>query len=346
MAEPLTAQLPDGFHSALAYLGEAFVDVFTSPSSRYFWAFLASSLLLSAVSYARVYRWKDGRNPLAFVRFSLPSQVYTHPSAVLDYKIWALNQLLFVTPFSVGLLSLAGAAALAHALLELGFGPAPRESVSTWAGTFGVSVAVAMAVDFAAYVFHAAHHFRPALWPLHRLHHTAEVLTPFTLSRMHPLYRFVSEIFNSVFGGCIVGAIFYAFGSPPELLTLMGGHAVYTLFHLAGAHLRHSHVWLSWGPWLEHVIISPAQHQIHHSDAPRHRDKNLGEVFALWDWVFGTLYVPRGREELRFGVRSGESLRHETLSAALLEPLASSGRVLGRALRRGLRRRRSGLASN
>jgi sterol desaturase/sphingolipid hydroxylase (fatty acid hydroxylase superfamily) len=68
------------------------------------------------------------------------------------------------------------------------------------------------------------------------------------------------------------------------------------------AALQHSHVWLSYGPILEHLLISPAQHQIHHSRLDAHHGRNFGTTLALWDWLFGTLYVIRGREDLSFGL--------------------------------------------
>ena len=54
-------------------------------------------------------------------------------------------------------------------------------------------------------------------------------------------------------------------------------------------HLRHSHIWLSWGDRIEGWLISPAQHQLHHSVEPRHFDRNLGSALAIWDRWFGTL---------------------------------------------------------
>ncbi|AWM91943.1 hypothetical protein DJ564_14505 [Pseudomonas sp. 31-12] len=45
-----------------------------------------------------------------------------------------------------------------------------------------------------------------------------------------------------------------------------------------------------------------SQHQTHHSDAPRHINKNFGINLSLWDWMFGTLYVTTSKPEtIRFG---------------------------------------------
>ncbi len=95
--------------------------------------------------------------------------------------------------------------------------------------------------------------------------------------------------------------------------------------------MRHSHVWLSYGDLLEHLFISPAQHQIHHSRAVEHHGKNYGEVLAIWDWMFGTLYVPNGKEDLDFGLADTKgrpvSQPHETLRAALITPVQESFRA-------------------
>src|SRR2546426_736232 len=89
------------------------------------------------------------------------------------------------------------------------------------------------------------------------------------------------------------------------LVLVLGANAGLVLFLFAGAHLRHSHVWLSYGPVLSRIFISPAQHQIHHSVDPRHVDRNFGGIFAIWDALFGTLYVPRTRETLTVGLADG-----------------------------------------
>jgi sterol desaturase/sphingolipid hydroxylase (fatty acid hydroxylase superfamily) len=53
----------------------------------------------------------------------------------------------------------------------------------------------------------------------------------------------------------------------------------------------HSQFWISFGPVFNHIFISPAQHQIHHSVLPQHRDRNMGAIFAFWDYFFGRFYI-------------------------------------------------------
>merc|ERR1739838_972633 len=47
---------------------------------------------------------------------------------------------------------------------------------------------------------------------------------------------------------------------------------------------------------------------IHHSEKIEHYDKNFGLIFSFWDYMFGTIYVPKVREELTIGL--GESDYH------------------------------------
>jgi hypothetical protein len=83
---------------------------------------------------------------------------------------------------------------------------------------------------------------------------------------------------------------------------------------------------------MEHILISPAQHQIHHSAAKKHFNKNYGSIFALWDWMFGTLYIPESYEDLTYGVadRQGnlKDQPHPTLRAAMVLPFVESWQAL------------------
>jgi sterol desaturase/sphingolipid hydroxylase (fatty acid hydroxylase superfamily) len=73
---------------------------------------------------------------------------------------------------------------------------------------------------------------------------------------------------------------------------------------------------------LGHVLVSPAHHQVHHSTARRHWDKNLGGIFALWDWLAGTLYVPRRDEIVAFGLGNGEDADYGGVLRLYVVPFA------------------------
>ncbi|UXX83441.1 sterol desaturase family protein [Roseovarius pelagicus] len=116
-------------------------------------------------------------------------------------------------------------------------------------------------------------------------------------ARRHLVPWATSTLMRSVYIGTLQGVAIGLLIRDVPLLALIGVNAGYAALCMAGTGLRHSHVWLGFGRVLEHILISPAQHQIHHSSAAEHRNKNYGEVLAIWDWMFGTLYVSRKRHD-------------------------------------------------
>ena len=107
---------------------------------------------------------------------------------------------------------------------------------------------------------------------------------------------------------------------------LFGINTLYVLYNFFGANLRHSHVWLSWGKPLGYLFFSPAMHQIHHD--PTRMNRNYGGVFAVWDWLFGTLYVPERFEQFEVGLGSDQPNPHKSLARAYWVPLVEVWEVL------------------
>ena len=82
-------------------------------------------------------------------------------------------------------------------------------------------------------------------------------------------------------------------------------------------------MWIAFRGVLGRIFVSPAHHQVHHSANPKHFNKNFGSCHALWDWMFGTLYVPeKKREPLTFGF-SGQPDAH-TLKGELVDPFINA----------------------
>jgi sterol desaturase/sphingolipid hydroxylase (fatty acid hydroxylase superfamily) len=131
------------------------------------------------------------------------------------------------------------------------------------------------------------------MWEFHKVHHSAQVLMPITAYRQHPVEELMTGAINGIAVGLVGGAFLYWSDGGLGTVDVAGHNAIELAFILAGRHLRHSHIPLSFGRLAEHLFISPAQHRLHHSIALRHRDRNLGQIFAVWDWMFGTLYVCR-----------------------------------------------------
>lgn len=186
----------------------------------------------------------------------------------------------------------------------------------------GLALAVFILFDLAQYWSHRIYH-QSHLWPLHAVHHSAEVLTPLTTYRTHPLAALIGSAFNSLVLGLGMGLLVGTLSPDMTFLEIAGVNAFSVLTNATVTNLHHSHIGVSFGPVLERIIISPAQHQIHHSRDPRHFNRNYGNVLAVWDWMFGTLYLIRDKEEISFGL-DGEaeaSLMTQNLWPLIVDPI-------------------------
>lgn len=183
--------------------------------------------------------------------------------------------------------------------------------------------------DLSRYWLHRAMHRSRWLWPFHRVHHAAEVLTPLLFYRVHPVESLLFALRHALVAGVVTGIFVFLFGARLDLLTIFGENLFIVVFFAFTANLRHSQIRLSYGRWLEHLLVSPAQHQIHHDR--RYLQSNFGSCLALWDWLFGTLRLPaeaQGTPDFGIGPRGA---RYHSVSALLLEPFRDLARLIRRA---------------
>jgi sterol desaturase/sphingolipid hydroxylase (fatty acid hydroxylase superfamily) len=92
--------------------------------------------------------------------------------------------------------------------------------------------------------------------------------------------------------------------------------------------LRHTHIWLPYKGIWGRLFVSPAHHQYHHSVARRHWDKNLGFGFAIWDWMFGTLYPVDQHEPIQIGMNGHEEPEYHSVRALYFLPFVKAWRIL------------------
>ncbi|MEM9148307.1 MAG: sterol desaturase family protein, partial [Pseudomonadota bacterium] len=240
-------------------------------------------LAATAVLVYGIWRLRGRRE--RFLAFALPKSVYFHRSNWLDIKIFVVNATLTISGVMAALVFTPLVVSVVLTLLSAGASGDTQQAVQGWEWQLIATLVMVLSMDFCKYWAHYIHHEWRALWPFHAVHHSAEVLTPLTAGRNHPVFLIIRSVIYSLVLGCVQAVMLFLFVGQVDLLTIGGANAGYVLFNLVGSNLRHSHVWLSYGPVLEHVFISPAQHQIHHSRAVRHHNKNYGEIFAFWDWM-------------------------------------------------------------
>ena len=309
----------------------ATTDTFFSLGSTFSLASLFSALMIAAVAVTVGRLRRRGRISMRLLARALrPRAAVLGASGKTDLGFFFLNT------FSTG--GLIGWGLVSQALVS---GWTVKALTSTFGhtasrgGGFGAALATTvilfLAYDLAYWLDHWLSHNVPCLWELHKVHHTAEALSPLTNFRVHPLESLHFYNLVALFTGVANGAIAYAIGANPGHISLLGADVGVMAFMFTLAHLQHTHVWLSFRGWLGRTLLSPAHHQIHHSADPRHFGCNLGSALAVWDLMFGTLHVPAAkREALTFGVAGASHAAH-TVTGSLITPMVEAAKVLGRA---------------
>ncbi|MEM6759992.1 MAG: sterol desaturase family protein [Pseudomonadota bacterium] len=232
-----------------------------------------------------------------FWAWALPKRIWRHPSHRVDMQLFIIGRLLvFVGLFNK--ISVTTLTAIWVAGIVGGAGLSGG-TISPWA----LALLLFLAEDGTLYWLHRLYHRHKLIWPIHAVHHQAEVMTPITAYRQHPLSLVLVTVVVSGCVGIAQGLVIGLVDPSTTIATVAGINAILFTLSLIFANFRHSHIWISFGPVLERVLISPAQHQIHHSVDPAHHNRNFGETLALWDWMFGTLALaPRADAGLQFGL--------------------------------------------
>lgn len=289
------------------------------PSSRIFWLYLLSGYLLAVCAWLRRQQRVDATFQAA-MRYCFPRALLLHPSSLLDYRFALVGGVVYGLVLAPVVVSSAAIQREFVGVLHLSFGAPSFHLQPSPSALAATTILVFIFGDLARFCSHYLMHHVPALWNIHLVHHSAEVLNPVTVLRAHPLEVFLQTSAIALFAGITLGAIEYAYGSPMPVKTVFGVNFLLFCFLISGSTLRHSHIWLRYPAALSHVLLSPAQHQIHHSVLPQHVGRNLGSCLAIWDWMMGSLYVPRKSEELVLGstFRNGDPPR--TVHALLVAP--------------------------
>ncbi|MFI5012873.1 MAG: sterol desaturase family protein [Hyphomicrobiales bacterium] len=307
----------------------AFVGMFQDPMNRWFTLYLAASLGLGCIVYYSEARHDPELKEQGLLRYLFPKHVYAHRSAIADYWFFVVNKLLFALAFGA-LIAVSSSSVEAMSALLRNVASSPELAAPAWVAILVTTLSWALAMDFGLWLGHWLLHKVPILWEFHKVHHSAEVLTPLTAGRVHPLEDAINILFSGAFGGISLALCRFLFGPKAVMFGVMQLNVLVFIFYLFGFHLRHSHVWLPYkGIWGK-LFVSPAHHQLHHSVAKRHWDKNLGFVFAIWDWLFGTLYAVDKREAIRFGMNGHEEAEYHSVRAMYLLPFVKAWRRMRR----------------
>ena len=303
--------------------------VLLAPGSTFSLLSLAAAFCITVAVVLRQRRARGrGLSLKLLVRAVFPRRILRSASSRADLGFMLLN--VFATGLLIGwaLVSIAAVGHWVHDGLTTALGArTPLRSNPLLMAT-GVTVVGFLVYEFAYWLDHYLSHSIPFLWEFHRVHHTAETLSPLTVFRVHPVESIKFYNISALLLGATQGVATWVVGGPVHELAISGSNIILLTFIFLTIHLQHSHVWIAFtGVW-GRVFASPAHHQIHHSADPAHFGKNLGSCLVVFDWMFGTLRIPtRVREPLVFGVEPGQESPH-TVVGGLVTPFVRAAAIL------------------
>lgn len=179
----------------------------------------------------------------------------------------------------------------------------------------GLPLAVQMVVGLllldlvGAWLAHWVEHKTPLLWRLHLIHHSDTHVDTTSANRHHPgesVVRFVFTLLAVVVTGAPMWLVF-----------------LYQSLSVVLSQFNHANIALpvALDRALSWVIVSPDMHKVHHHYVLPYTDSNYGNVFSVWDRLFGT-FMDMDRARLVYGIDTHMDVReHGTVGALLTMPM-------------------------
>ena len=253
--------------------------------------------------------------------------LWSHRSSVLDLQLLIARRLLGL----LGLIPRLGSAYLLATgmvrWLDRHIGVPSPPDLPPLILTILYTLALFVVWDLSRYVLHRLMHASEFLWQFHQVHHSAEVLTPLTFHRAHPVESVLYGLRGVVTTGLLAGLAFWLYRGQAVELTFLGVHSLGFVMNAATGNLRHSHIWLGFGRRWEHWLLSPAQHQLHHSVDEEHYGRNLGTWLACWDRMGGSLILTCEAQLKRVGLDEPNHAP-DGLISAFVDPFLAAFRTL------------------
>ena len=152
--------------------------------------------------------------------------------------------------------------------------------------TWAMWVMTFVLIDFVFYIYHRMSHRVRFLWAIHMSHHSSEEMN-FAVSFRQAWFGPVSKIPFFI--------VLPLLGLDPTIIAVAG--VVSTLWGIVG----HTQIFGKLGP-LELIFNTPSHHRVHHGSNAQYIDKNYGNLFIIWDRIFGTF--EEEKEPVTYGLVS------------------------------------------
>ncbi|MGB3150077.1 MAG: sterol desaturase family protein, partial [Maribacter sp.] len=149
-------------------------------------------------------------------------------------------------------------------------------------------------LDFVQWFTHTLLHKYPFFWKFHKVHHSVKEMGFAAHLRYHWMENVLYKPLKT-FGVMLLG------GFEPEQAYIVHFMAI-TI-----GHFNHANIKITWGPF-KYFINNPVMHLYHHAyNLPEGRyGVNFGISLSIWDYVFGTNYIPEDGGEIKLGFPGDE----------------------------------------
>lgn len=193
--------------------------------------------------------------------------------------------------------------------------------------------------SFVSYWIHRLEHTIPALWALHKFHHSADRMCILTTSRQTELTKGVEQFMLLFFLALLTEPTLPKPSVWGPSFALVGIFFAYRTFMGVNHYLCHSNLTTDYGWFGRWFLVSPRMHRLHHATQPQYHNSNFTFDLVLWDRLFGTYAncdlaqikrISIGLDENPFN--GGAAVRH-----VLRDYLVTPYRVLWKELRTGMR---------
>ena len=161
---------------------------------------------------------------------------------------------------------------------------------------------------FGAYLAHFTEPKIAPLWMVHLVHHSDHKVDTTTANRHHPIESLIRFTFT------LLGV--FVVGTPIAIVML------YQSMSLIFTQFTHANLKISpkVDKFLSYFIVSPDMHKIHHHYKLPYTDSNYGNIFSIWDRIFGT-YMEMDREKIVYGVDTfPDEEKNSSLKELLKQP--------------------------
>jgi alkylglycerol monooxygenase len=143
-----------------------------------------------------------------------------------------------------------------------------------------------LCTDFLWYWYHRLAHTINLFWAVHIVHHQSEDFNYTVSARITVLQAFIRTGF---------WVVLPLLGFPAPMITsILLVHGLYPFF-------IHTRLIGRLGI-LEFILVTPSHHRVHHASNEQYLDKNYGDVFIIWDKLFGTFQKEEQHVNIKYGL--------------------------------------------